>query len=84
MKPCKTCMKWRARFLLWLGTMLGVMRPEEQKESPRMEMNMDIAMAIIGTKECELVLLRQRIAQLEERLKQFSPKPDLKSVGDGR
>lgn len=47
-----------------------------------MNINPDVAMAILGTKEYELVLLRQRIMQLEERLKKYEGQgePKLEAV----
>lgn len=73
MSACKTCMKLRARFVLWLGKVLGVMT-DAPKEKPMQQtgFTQDQIAAIIGTKEMELIALRMELqaARMEiERLK---------------
>lgn len=59
---CKTCMKWRGRFILWLGKILGVMTdaPKEKKVEQK-GFTQDQIAAIIGTKEMELIALRMEL-----------------------
>lgn len=41
-----------------------------------MDISTDQLLALLGAKEVELHLLRQRIAALEEAVKQLPPKPE--------
>ncbi len=81
-------MTMRAKFVRWLGVLLGVMRTVEEqkpKQEKSMEFTNDQIAAIIGTKEIELIGARMTIQQLSARIAEleakYEPKkPDLKAV----
>lgn len=72
MKSCAKCMRLRARFVRWLAMMLGVMEP--QKETSKVEWNLDQLMSIIGNKEVEIIGLRMQVAKLSETVRKYEEK----------
>ena len=80
MSPCQTCMKLRARFVLWLGKVLGVMTDAPQPKETRMEWTMDQLMAIIGNKEVEIIGLRMQLSAALEKLQKCDPQENVVSL----
>lgn len=56
----------------WLAMMLGVMEP--QKETSKVEWNLDQLMSIIGNKEVEIIGLRMQVAKLSETVRKYEEK----------
>ena len=78
---CKTCMTLRAKFILWLGKKLGVMKDAEpeQKKEQKMEFTPQQALIKIGALALENDVLLgqlQQVAVERDALKaKYEPAP---------
>lgn len=80
---CKTCMKLRARFVLWIGKILGVMTdaPKERKVEQR-GFTQDQIAAIIGTKEMELIALRMELQAAHAEIERLKNPSNVTPIGE--
>lgn len=78
MTTCKTCMKYRARFLLWLGKMLGVMteQPKEKTMPQQIGLTTNDLLITIGEQTLEIKMLTLQLAAATKRIAELEPKTD--------
>lgn len=70
---CKTCMTYRAKFVLAIGKMLGVMTEAEQPKEKSMGLTTNDLLITIGEQTLEIKMLRLQLDAAQKRLQELDP-----------